>query len=1269
MLVGTINVFHNVIISVISCVSVQENVLECATLHQCQEQNPIYLQQELAQSMFVVMDGTVGLFRKTLMRSVDAVHAASISDGLLCVPLLPAGDTSPIQKLSEVCANRPAGLRSHHAHATHIEPENPAPTNRSTQGASEEGGISGTLSMIDWTCDYEMNRWKRYFCVLFDGHIRWSESKNAPAHIGEIRLADATTCVFMEKDTVGYSRVATMLDENELADLKKGSVFAVLHQGQCYLFDTKSRDITEMWCAKARLHIPSQVRDAYIAQEHLHLSTTPRPLKLKVGEWQSKIKELGKEAWPEAFEIFGEPVRHVRVGETFGQVPAVLHDLRDHTALAFESCVVMQVDREQLLKMHLCDVLMPGCMWASMHALLRPQPMERKHSEIDYVLSAVNYMPLFHQLGMPVRRGVLELCKCNVSSAEQPVLAHYSGPFNHNSSVPLYIVLEGKIEIYQGHTLLKEGVRALGKADLQPSLSSLFPRKVMCIHAEEAWGGPQLMQETHNLQLQRMQEEARKEMDKDKASDLRGVIKERIGASAYTLLATEGTTYLTIEQTEWSRMFEQVQNVVFRMSTLFGILQTPPSQRAPQQARLAASLLHGYLFFQQLPFRNTIDLAYTTALVTVEAGIVVAKEGVALNHVLLLLAGTASVHKSEGPNNLRLPIGPGKSVTLEDARVFFGPITATLREGDSFATDSVYTHTKAPGNSLVASSRCHILHIPADVYRQKVANLTMPLPGKVGDGKVAEAFAPVSNGMMVTLRKAARVRTASESRDLAEWLAKIGFLEHCPPGLLDELIRYVTVHTAERGEVLAREGDTHEAFHFVLSGSASVHSHTHSHGMLAAQEHTTGDDLPTHDALSWPTPTDLSMRWGMCQNVIEVGGSFGEVVLATQLARTSTVIARETMQYLSLHVDTLPALAFQDLKDFVVLSQGVPVGLQKAFELRSEKDVVSGMAWLSHMPYFKHYPQPVMVSLSKIAQFLSFDANVMIQTDSMEGGVCLHLVYAGKVEVTPEKSASNLLFAALPNPPTAAKKRVGEARGWATLTRTAAAECLDLLASGAVQDAQGVEDEVGAAVRKSHAILNLSHRHLPPRAKDPHKDVHSDLLHNTIDNSHAAACRVPRQQRVEQLESGKHFVLGQAKAVERSQLVRIDWTQCNQFLQTALEKQHHSTVSFLATLKAFASWNPKDLNALALRSKIIKMPKNTAIGSKAEPLSLIYLVKAGTCEVQCRLRLEGTQGVDRTTDDDLYRTSRPQHLPLPHDDSTTSSNRYMRLLCNTWGTR
>ena len=121
--------------------------------------------------------------------------------------------------------------------------------------------LSGTMSMVDWSCELDMNRWKRYLCSLRDGHLRWYENKDAESHLGEIKLAEATTCAFINKNTVGYKRAARMLSEKELADLDKGQIFAILSHGRLHLFDTGSRKTTEIWVEKIRQHVANKAPD------------------------------------------------------------------------------------------------------------------------------------------------------------------------------------------------------------------------------------------------------------------------------------------------------------------------------------------------------------------------------------------------------------------------------------------------------------------------------------------------------------------------------------------------------------------------------------------------------------------------------------------------------------------------------------------------------------------------------------------------------------------------------------------------------------------------------------------------------------------------------------------------------------------------------------------------------------------------------------------------------------------------------------------------
>jgi len=1190
-------------------------------VHERRAQEVVFAQHEPANSMFVILKGSVALFHK----GGDASRrVAKAPDGTpldcVAVPSHASCDRSGSAEALDCVPSDPADAQN----------ANPNPSNASRALAAPHAsrGLSGFLSMIDWACEFvDVNRWKRYFCTLLDGKLKYYESRDAPACLGEIPLAGVTACAVIEKDTVGYNRAATQLNGSEMAELRRGSAFALVCDGQFHLFDTRSHKDTLTWTEHIRQHMPAASHASGLENEE-DGANRAKELKQQARQWKEKVRRLGSRAWPDACAVFGEPFRHLLAGETCGESAFSDDRPRSQSALALEPCVLVELHCEGLLHRDLLESVLPGTMWMSVNNLLRPEPMERMNAEVDYVFTAVNYMPLFHQLPADVQRGVLEVCKCHVvPDGPSVVLGRYVRPFTATSSVPLFIVLQGKLEIYQGHTMLSEGIQALGKAEFK-DIRRLFPQKVQHVHSEEAWGGPQLMQEMDNQQLCRMLEEVVQEMDQKKAQALRSLIKERIDSTRYTVVAEEGTHYLKIEQNEWSPMFAEVCNVVFRMSSLFRILQKPPRERTPQQAHLTACLLHGYIFFQQLPFRNTLDLAYTMNLITVEAGTVLAKEGTALNRVLFVLAGTATLHKSPGPNNLRLPIGPGKSVTLEDARVFFGPVCFMLREGDSFGTEAVFSSGSIPSHSLVASSRCHLLQISAEDFRAKA-------------GRVGKDFTPLPDDIFVTIRKPAKARMTSESRHLAECLGKVGLLSQCPAGLLDELKEYITVEEADAGAILQAEGDKTQALNIIIRGSASIHSHQF-HGMTA---HRGGDDTD----LASPTPTDLSMKWGMCENVIQVGGSYGELTLTTGLPRSSSVIAREPCQYLRLDKDKLPALAFKDLQDFVAGTQGVPSGLKKAPDVRTEYDVVQGMGFLSKFEYFKDFPVEAMAKLSKIAEFLSFDKGDTVQADQILGPF-LYLVHGGKVEVRPQKDVSSVLFAgqSLRGKPSKSETRASP------VCSSVVAACLKKIASEGFEDGAEVLKAVESALKKSSQLLS-------PEKKTPGS---KKAIHSLLDGTAGVETIRPMDD-VSILEFGKHFVLGHAKAVERSQLIRVDWAAWREIVQAQLESDLSGKISFLSQMKAFASWKHKDLMALAARTKVVKFPKNTPIVAKGQALTTtLYVVKAGACSLHGILNFVGTQGVDMMSDDKLYRTSRPQVSSNEEDYSTKVTNRYSQQACD-----
>ena len=1144
----------------------QAQVLECATAHQVTERELIFLQQDRADSMFVILRGSVALFEK---RPKDAEHAPG-----------------EVVTASDDAASQPDTRAEFRA----VESNEKVPASS-----------SGVLAIIDWQCEYDMNRWKRYHCELYEGLLTWSESKHATATVGEIKLCDATTCAKIDRHTVGYTRIAAMLDSKEMLDLNEGSVFAILCGQQCYLFDAKSKSSRDVWVKSIRDGIPSTNHNVSAEEQDA------KKIAFRLSEWRARARK-GRAAWQNVGDIFGAPVRHLLEGETFGEVTAALN-ARAHTALACCSCVIIELNRKMLVQRDLWDFVMPGTMWMSLHQMLRPEPMERRNDEVDYILSAVNYMPFFHQLPPPVRRGFLELCK-SCATPTSTVLGQYAKPLTATSSAPLYIVLQGKIEIYAGHMMLKESIRALGNVAFE-EMQDLFPRKVLTVHAEEAWGGPQLIQDRGNQHVCRLQQQVIAETDAKKAKALRSAIKEQIDSTILTAVAAEGTNYLRIEQHEWERMFEEVDDYVFRMSTLFRILEKPPQDRTPMDARLSACLLHGFLFFQQLPFYNTLDLAYNMKLVTVDSGIVMAKEGVALDQVLFFVAGTASVHKSRGANNLRLPIGPGKSVTLEDARVFFGPVEYTVEAGHSFGTDTLYSDPPVPAHSLVASSTCHVVQILADDYRAHI-------------GKYAQAFTPVEDSIFAIIAKPAEARNQSESHALLQCLRHVGILRDCPDGLLNELKNYLTVESAERGDILAAQGDTTPTFKIVVGGSASIHSHD-SHEMDDASP-SMSDQGPS-GPLSMPTPTDLCMKWGMCTGVVEVGGSFGELVIATGLPRKTTLIARGKCRLLSIYSERLPPLVFGDLKDFILLSQGVPVGLRKSRQSRSEHDVVKVMGFLSTFDYFKGHPQAAVADLAGIAEFRSYGVNESIQDDSTRG-TFIYLVHGGKVQVEKQKDVSKMLLVASPTrqrgrPSTEALKCV-------SLSTNVARDSLELLATGVFPHCEAVRDVMAEAVKKSAQLLSPAKKRSQSKQK----------IKRDEEGSRAEGGKQRHDTGV--LGCGEHFVLGRATALESAQLLRLDWAQTQAVLLQGQEDALKTVVSFLARTKPFACWKPKMLNALAQRTQLVKFSRNSVVVAKGQALTaMVYIVKSGSCSLHGTVVLRGSQGVDMLTDDKLYRTSRP----------------------------
>jgi CRP-like cAMP-binding protein len=1109
------------------------------------------------------------------------------------------------------------------------EETNPDPSNAMLSSAlaapRADRGLTGFLSIIDWACEFvDVNRWKRYFCTLLDGKLRYYASPDAPLWLGEITLAGVTACANIEKDTVGYNRAAAKLNDSEMAELRRGAVFALVSDGHLYLFDTRSKKDTTVWIEHIRQHMPAASHVSGMENKKDGVKHS-KEVEQTAHQWKEKTKQLGNRAWPDAFTLFGEPLRHLLAGETCGESAFFDHRFRSQTALALEPCVLVELHCESLLQRDLLESVMPGSMWMFLNNLLRHEPMERMNTEVDYILTAVNYMPFFHQLPTNVQRSMLEVCTCHaVPDGPSVVLGRYAGPFNATSSVPLYIVLQGKIEIYQGHTMLKEGIEALGQAGFQ-DIHRLFPQKVQRVHAEEAWGGPQLIQESDNQKLCRMLEEVVHEVDQKKVKALRSLIKEHIDSTTYTVVAEEGTHYLQIEQSEWSSIFAQVRNVVFRTSSLFRILQKTPRERTPQQAHLAACLLHGYVFFQQLPFRNILDLAYTITLITVEAGTVLAKEGTALNRVLIVLAGTATLHKSPSANNLRLPIGPGKNVTLEDARVFFGPVGLTICAGDSFGMAYVFAKGSTPSHSLVASSRCHLLQISAEDFRAKV-------------GKFTNDFTPLPDAILVTIRKPAKARMPSESHDLAQCLGTVGLLRQCPTRLLDELKDYVTVEGADAGAILQAEGDKTQALNVIISGSASIHSHQYQ-GVTGPRG---GDD----NELGSPTPSDLSMKWGMCENVIQVGGSFGDLILTTGLPRSNTVIAREPCQYIRFDKDNIPALAFEDLRDFVASNQGVPPGLKKSPDVRSDYDLVQGAGFLSKFEYFRDYSLESMAKLSKIAEYLTFDKGDTIQTNNTTIlGTFLFLVHGGKVELRPQEDVSSVLFAGLSlrNRPSNS-----ETQRTSAVCSSVASACLKKIATEGFQDRSDVLKAVESALRKSSQLMSPEKKMVRSR---------SSVTHSLLDPTAGVEATKPMEE-VSFLEYGKHFILGHAMAFERTQLVRINLAAWRGIVLEQVESELSSKVTFLSQMKAFASWKHKDLAALAARTKIVKFPKNAPVIMKGQALTtILYIVKAGACSLHGTLNLAGTQCVDMAADDKLYSTSRPQVASIDEDYSTKITNR------------
>jgi len=604
---------------------------------------------------------------------------------------------------------------------------------------------------------------------------------------------------------------------------------------------------------------------------------------------------------------------------------------------------------------------------------------------------------------------------------------------------------------------------------------------------------------------------------------------------------------------------------------------------------------------------------------------VLAKEGVACDRVFLFLAGTATVHKSQGKHHLRLPIGPGKTVTLEDARVFFGPVSSLIHEGDSFGvnilTTGSLTGPSVATHSLVASSRCHILQISATDYRSKVERFT-------------NSCTPIPDSIFNIIQTPANLRTADQSHALAQSMVKVGVLSRCPEGLLNELIQHITFASVDRGAVLAAEGEETQIFSIIVGGSASVHMHS---------QH---DPLMEHDSsLSWLPPMELSMRWGLCKDVIQVGGSFGEVAFAAALPQWSTVIARETCQLLSLNAANIPALLLGDLKGFISTSHGVPSGLEKPQELRFEYDVVQGMGFLSNFEYFKDYPPSIMLKISKIAEFLSFDRGATIQRDYIRG-TFLHVVHGGRIEVLPEDDASNIFFAAMGLGRTKAGVRRDKSQKAkhsmpAFISVGAASACLQKLASNTLENSE-VGKEVETAMRKS--VEDLS----PERRTQTSIKKLLDLRGMSGDVSEARASK----NVVNVIEYGKHFILGHAKAIERSQLIRIDWTKCKQIVEDGLEEQLRSTVLFLSHLKPFETWKNKDLYALAESTKIIKLPRKAHVVSKGQALETLYVVKAGSCFLQGSLALQGAHAFDMVADDKLYRTSQP-HIAAGAEEYTT----------------
>ena len=1141
-------------------------MLASATIHAYKEMDPVFLQGEQSDDVFAVLDGSIALFHKNVPVEGKGTHA--------CLP------------------------------GQH-------------QLSGNVSWLNTSMAMIDWSCGYGVNRWKRYFCSLVKGYLRWFQSKEAQLAAGEINLAMASTCVFIEKGTVGYDQVSEMLDDRERADLDQGQIFAIISEGQAHVFDTRSKHLTEKWVQAIREHIPAT--KVWRLSDWMH---TPAIGASEVQQWHTKIRESAKLAWPEAMAIFGHPVRHVSTGDTFGETTDVMDGKRAYTAMAMDSCVLVQIHHD-LLSRDLWDLVVPGSAWTPLHDFLRPEPMERTHNEIDEALAAVEFLPVLSQLPLHVRRGILEKCRSHVSTAEGAVLDRCTPPFNRNSAVPLYIVLQGKLEIYRGHTLLEGGICALSKVSFRDA-APLFPMRVQSVFSGEAWGGAELLREQSNLELLYLKMKALNDIDQGKTRETRSNLQERINAATYTVVASAGTTYITLEQCDWSRLFSEINDVVFRMSTLLNILRNPPAHRQPKQAHEMACLLHGHRFFQQLPFSDALDLAHSCTLMTVDAGTVLVKEGSSSNQILFLLAGTAAVLKSQSTNHLQLQIEVGITVTLEDAPIFFGPVISNLGTGDLFGCDQASSHQHLASSSLVATSRCQVMLFSSQDWEHI--------------GQPSSVFPNISDFDYLSTHRTGKRQSTSEIQSLSSSLSRFGLLRDCPAGLLSELTRFVKLQTVSRGAVLAPAGEMKPELCIIVSGSASIHIRQEEKSNFLAS--------PTN---SWnlmvPTPSDLSENWGMCQSVIRVGGSFGELAVAISLRRDTTVIAREPCRLLMFESERMPSMVSQDLKDFLLSVSGVPIGLSKPHNVRSEYDIVKNVGFLSTLNFFKDLSADIVANVSKIASVVSFEKNSIIQTQQTDR-MFVHLLYEGKVELNPKKKGQNILLAVEGLRENAMDAgRVDAIRARNGISENIAMSCLAKIASETFPSCQNhIKEIVEDAIRKS------AEKFSPLIFQEPEKSRKSKLKAENPIASDTIASDTIQSVDTAVLTDGDHFVLGQAKARERCRVIRIDWTTWQQILEHGSDCQVQSSFAAFSKLKLFSRWKSKNILALAERTKVIKLAKNARLTAKGQGLTdALYVVKAGSCSVRGTMGFQaGTVGAGMLSDDRLYRAT-PSTLPT--DDS------------------